>query len=311
MIKFLYFIFVSILSIGSSAQASSNGLAFLKVGVGGRAVGMGGAYTALANDATAPFWNPAGLTQLLSSSEYIFMHNEWWPGIRMEYVGAGVRKSSWAYGWGLYWNHVSEIEHRLTATPQPLSIFDAYDALMCHSLAWPMFKGFVGGTLKLIYTKNFIDEAWGMAGDLGYLAQTPIKDLWVGAVLQNIGKTTALRNQSIPLTKVFKVGSQYRMEVPRLRAQITTAVDLVQYDFIPVQLYSGIEIGGRAGSLRVGYQWGHPGEPQGVSLGVGLAVPYLQMDYAYVPFKYDLGDTHRISISLLTGSKENDAGKKN
>ena len=36
---------------------------FLSIGVGGRALGMGGAYVALANDVTAGYYNPAGLAQ--------------------------------------------------------------------------------------------------------------------------------------------------------------------------------------------------------------------------------------------------------
>ena len=34
---------------------------FLKMGVGAKARGMGGAFVSLADDATAPYWNPAGL----------------------------------------------------------------------------------------------------------------------------------------------------------------------------------------------------------------------------------------------------------
>jgi len=43
----------------------------LGMGVGARAIGMGGAYTAVANDPSATFWNPAGLT-LLESSQFSF-----------------------------------------------------------------------------------------------------------------------------------------------------------------------------------------------------------------------------------------------
>ncbi|MDX5435732.1 MAG: hypothetical protein LPK03_00955, partial [Pontibacter sp.] len=39
---------------------------FLNIGVGGRALGMGNVQSALATDATAGYWNPAGLLRLPS-----------------------------------------------------------------------------------------------------------------------------------------------------------------------------------------------------------------------------------------------------
>lgn len=46
---------------------------FLRVGAGARAVGMGGAFIAVSNDATAGYWNPAGLSQLTRRS-VLYMH---------------------------------------------------------------------------------------------------------------------------------------------------------------------------------------------------------------------------------------------
>ena len=37
---------------------------FMAIGVGGRALGLGGAYVALANDVTSGYWNPAGLARI-------------------------------------------------------------------------------------------------------------------------------------------------------------------------------------------------------------------------------------------------------
>jgi hypothetical protein len=48
----------------STAHATKYAGEFLKIPVGARAVGMGGAFTAVADDATAPWWNPAGLIYL-------------------------------------------------------------------------------------------------------------------------------------------------------------------------------------------------------------------------------------------------------
>jgi len=48
---------------------------FMSIGVGGRALGLGGAYVAIANDVTAGYWNPAGLARI-NYPEFSLMHDE-------------------------------------------------------------------------------------------------------------------------------------------------------------------------------------------------------------------------------------------
>lgn len=48
---------------------------FMAIGVGGRALGLGGSYVALANDVTAGYWNPAALVRI-DYPEFSLMHDE-------------------------------------------------------------------------------------------------------------------------------------------------------------------------------------------------------------------------------------------
>ena len=66
---------VAALLLATPAFATKYAGEFLKAPVGPRAIGMGGAFTAVADDATAPYWNPAGLVYL-PYREAVAMHAE-------------------------------------------------------------------------------------------------------------------------------------------------------------------------------------------------------------------------------------------
>jgi hypothetical protein len=68
------------------AKVGTAGAQFLKLGVGARANGMGDAFVAVSNDATAMYYNPAGLTQLYDR-EIIFTHVDYPAEIAYEFVG--------------------------------------------------------------------------------------------------------------------------------------------------------------------------------------------------------------------------------
>jgi hypothetical protein len=64
--RLLEVILICLMIAGTSDRGYANRVGgdaypFLKVGVGARALGMGGAFVSLADDGTAPYWNPAGL----------------------------------------------------------------------------------------------------------------------------------------------------------------------------------------------------------------------------------------------------------
>ncbi len=89
-------LFIFGFALGASAQgllpelgeqrAGIASATFLKIGVGARAAAMGGAYTAMANDASALYWNPAGLAQI-GQNELVVSHLDWLVDIDLEYLG--------------------------------------------------------------------------------------------------------------------------------------------------------------------------------------------------------------------------------
>lgn len=64
----------------SGARATKLAGEFLATGFGAKALGMGGAFVSVADDASAVYWNPAGLT-MIDRSELLFMHSQRFGGM--------------------------------------------------------------------------------------------------------------------------------------------------------------------------------------------------------------------------------------
>ncbi len=63
-------------AVGQERIATTTG-SFLKIGLGARAVGMGGAFVAVANDPSAMYWNPAGVASIVRREAMV--SNVQWP----------------------------------------------------------------------------------------------------------------------------------------------------------------------------------------------------------------------------------------
>ena len=75
---------VSAASINSSAGTSA--FSFLKINVGGRAVGMGSAFTGLADDESALYYNPAGLVSF-EESRFVAEYHNYFAGLQSGFAG--------------------------------------------------------------------------------------------------------------------------------------------------------------------------------------------------------------------------------
>ena len=77
----VFFLFFGYIQAHAQVSAPKYSNEFLNIGVGGRALGMGNVQAAIVHDATAGFWNPAGLTQLTQRHNVALMHSELFAGI--------------------------------------------------------------------------------------------------------------------------------------------------------------------------------------------------------------------------------------
>ena len=168
---------------------------FLSIEVGARAIGMGGAFVAVANDATALFWNPAGLARLSSTSSVTLNHTEWLADISYDF--AGVTLSLGRIGVvGLSFTSLTmnDMEVRTVAYPEGTGEkFAATDFAIGTSYARNLTDRFsIGFTAKYINQKLWHESASSFAMDIGTVFTTQFNGMTVGMSISNFGNKMQL-----------------------------------------------------------------------------------------------------------------------
>jgi Uncharacterised protein family (UPF0164) len=277
------------------SQNGSTGLPFLKLGVGARSVAMGEAYTAIADDPSATFYNPAALS-LISDPQVMLMHKQWIAGTTTEFLGAALPLGKISFGFGLNTTNVDGIEIRDQPGP-PDGTFGLHDFDLSASAGYRLDSSLsIGVTGKFLYEKIFIDEASGLALDAGALFRLN-QYITAAAAITNIGSMSALRYEATTLPAAARAGIAFADHLTDMFSLTTAA------DFLKTFQDSGsrLHLGGELlyddfFAIRGGYQIGY--EAKGISAGFGIAYGAAQFDYAYVPFSETLGDTHTFALTF-------------
>jgi hypothetical protein len=289
-----------VLVAASGAVASDTGstiLTFLKFGVGGRASAMGDAYMAVSNDATAMYWNPAGMVDV-GGSDVVLMHDERFQDIRHEYAGFVHDMGKQAFGVGVIGNYVDGLEKRESATAVPISEFAVFDFAFSAGYARELVEGFsVGATAKYLYSKIDDVSATGFAGDIGILYHTELEGFSLAGGVQNLGTKMKYESEDEDLPFSGKIGFAYEKAVEQLAGTVLVVADVKFPNDDDVKVHGGLEYGYKdLFAARVGYRGEY--DNKNISVGAGFKVNQYRIDYAFVPFYSDLGNTHRVSLGV-------------
>jgi hypothetical protein len=287
---------------------------FLKIGVSARAVALGEAFVALSDDASALYWNPAGLVQF-SGDQIIFSHNKWIADISHDFLG-GVYHLDDANAFGLSVVSLSMQKMKVTTEFSPYGTgeyFSFGDLAVAFSYSRKMTDQFsFGGTIR--YIEETLDKLKmrGFMVDLGTYYWTGLGTSRFAVSVSNfgnqlapdgevvlIGKRTKSDWQAFSPPTIFRIGfavEPYQTE----NHKITTSLQLNHPNDNSENVAAGFEYNWRnTFFLRGGYKFNV--EEQDYSFGTGLNIPVsladLKVDYAFSNFQ-TLGSAHRFSIIL-------------
>jgi len=274
-----------VLADGDAGQAGE----FLRYGVGARALGMGRAFTAVADDASAIYWNPAGLGQL-DSWEVTTMYNNLFLDTWYGYFG-GIYpyKNHGIFGLGIVNLHTDDFEGRdelnkytQTFSNNEMGFYIAYG----RKISWRLYGG---GCLKILH-QNLDDQSnWGGGLDLGLTLKPFLeRKLNLAATVQNL--LGSFEDDNIPIST--RLGASCTI------SGFTVAGEGQYLSDRGVEPAFGVEYNYKRKFLgRVGLN------KTEISFGFGLPLPTrtlrgFQLDFAYAyHMSQDLGGSVRISFT--------------
>ncbi|MEJ2546131.1 MAG: PorV/PorQ family protein, partial [Calditrichaceae bacterium] len=173
-ILYILFSIVLLMALGSEAIAQIDNVGtsaanFLKIGMGARAQSMSGAYVAQANDATALYWNPAGIVHI-ETREVSFTRVDWIADIELNYMATAFSLGDFGHlGVGI--SYLSMGEMKITNREHPEGTGETFDSNdLCIGLTYARHltdRFTVGVTAKYIQEKINQSSASAFAMDIG------------------------------------------------------------------------------------------------------------------------------------------------
>lgn len=289
---------ISIAEAGDGNTAAD----FLLVGVGARAAGMGGAYTAIAQGAAASYWNPAGLTGI-EGGEFMLGHFEWYQDIKVEQGAFAYQLSDVAsLAASITYLDYGQIDG-YDANGSSTNEITAYDWAGAISFAYKASENIsLGLTGKFINQK--LDDLNGstFAADLGikYSSET----FALAAFAGNIGPDIKFDDVSEKLPTLARVG----IAAYPFNESFLTSVEFEQRFEGGSVLRQGFEYNfDEMYFVRSGYNYYPDADERsfgnGLSLGAGLRLRGAEFDYSYTPEDdYSSEDLHRLSVVFKFGN---------
>jgi hypothetical protein len=278
-------------------DAGSSGMVFLKIGVGARSSGLAGAYSAVADNSMAVFWNPGRLASL-EGTDISFSHSEYVEDIRYDAVSIAMRTDIGTFGLGGGAFYADDLELReKPGDPEGLFRFDDYLLSLSYSRSVSP-ESDLGVTVKFLQERIYKYTTSGYALDVGAVFKPKaVTNLVLSGAVQNLGPKFAYADVPFRLPMTFRAGASYRLPAELLDGSWLVSAEGAKAADADYEYSGGMEYSHGSGlALRAGYKFGHVNES--FSAGAGFTAGHLRLDYSYTPWDYVVGAEHWMSVGV-------------
>ncbi len=303
---------------------------FLSIPVGARATAMGNAVTAVIDDPSAVYWNPAGLTHVQGGALTVD-YAQWLAGIDMNFISVVMPMSGGKLALGITSMRTPEME--VTTVEQQNGTGETFDAASyAFSLTYARAltdRFSIGGSVKRVQERIWNSSASGTGFDVGTQFVTPFYGIRLGAAITNFGSKlrmtgddllvrvdvdpvnrgnnesnrALLRTDAFDLPLTMRIGLAGEVfQGPQSR--LTVAVEALNPNNSEQYLNVGAELGllGDLVQLRGGYsELLLDDSVRGLTLGAGLRYRFAPLafsfDYAFEQQEY-FADVNRLTLSV-------------
>jgi hypothetical protein len=283
-----------------TSLAAPPGFAFLEIPTGARASALGGAYAALAEGAEAAFWNPAGL-EATHGLQMMGGHTEWFEKLRHDHFALAGRMFGGGIAASLRALYSEPIDER-DELGNLIGSFGAHDLEFGLAYGRSVGQGLsLGGSAQVIRERisNLAATTYGFGAGMTWEPAT-----WPGLRLavsgQNLGPAArytvdGVQGEPVGLPSAVQAGGAYTAALGS-RFRVSGALEGRMVRGRSAMTFVGSELTDPSGAaLRLGMRFNDSASI--MSFGAGYVVSGLSLDYAFVPMRYDLGDTHRFGFT--------------
>lgn len=315
--------------LAQTLKTGTTSAQILKINVGPRAIGMGGAFTSIADDITSVYWNPSG-TANIQANEVYFNHSNLYMDISNDFAAISTNVSGFG-SIGAFVSVLSVDEMLVRTVEQPEGTGEYFDyGSIVVGLNYSRFltENFsIGFNAKYINESIWNMSATGFAIDVGTLYKIPVlNELRIAASVSNFGTKMQLAGRDV--TEIVPAGAGGgnfvnsnleldEFDLPLLfrfgisadvikegTSRLTAAVDAIHPNDHTEYINSGLEYAwNEIIFIRAGYNsLFEEDSEKGLTFGFGLNYRIVDMikvklDYAYQDFGR-LTEVHYFSVGV-------------